>query len=133
MEASANIACDDGSLPEDNIINTWGPNVRGCGERAGRSLDVIDTMTEKIRKAGFVDIEEKMYKWPIGPWPRDQRYKEAGTVNFEHWMSGMEGWGMYLFTKFGAPEPWTKEEVHVYVAKLRAELKNPHFHVYEQA
>lgn len=90
-------------------------------------------MTETIRKAGFVDIHEKNYKWPLGPWPRDQKYKEAGTVNFQHWMSGLEGWCMWLLTKFGSPEPWTQEEVHVYVAKMRAELKNPRFHIYERA
>ncbi|KAJ5584793.1 uncharacterized protein N7459_004593 [Penicillium hispanicum] len=133
VEASPFIQCDDNSLPPDNVLNTWGPNVRSCGERAGRSLDTVDTMSEAIRKAGFVDMNEKTYKWPIGPWPRDQKYKEAGTVNFQHWISGMEGWSMWLLTKFGSPEPWTKEEVLVYVARLRAQLKDPRFHIYERA
>lgn len=133
LEASPAIQCDDDSLPQDNILRGWGPTIFGCGERAGRDCDTIDTMAETIRKAGFVDVHEKSYKWPIGPWPRDQKYKEAGTVNFQHWMSGMEGWCMWLLTKFGSPEPWAKEEVLVYVAKLRAELKNPRFHVYQRA
>lgn len=133
VEASPYILCDDQSLPLDNVLRSWGPNVSGCGERAGRHLDAIDTMQESIRKAGFVEIHEQPYKWPIGPWARDQKYKEAGIVNYQHWLSGMEGWCMWLLTKFGTPEPWTKEDVHVYVAKLRAELKNPHFHVYQRA
>lgn len=90
-------------------------------------------MQDAFRKAGFVDIHEKEYKWPIGPWARDQKYKEAGTVNYQHWMSGMEGWAMWLLCKFGAPEPWSQEEVIVYVAKLRAELQNPRYHIYERA
>lgn len=90
-------------------------------------------MQDAFRKAGFVDVCEKEYKWPIGPWARDQKYKEAGTVNYQHWMSGMEGWAMWLLCKFGAPEPWSQEEVIVYVAKLRAELKNPRYHIYERA
>ncbi|KAJ6133723.1 hypothetical protein N7523_000045 [Penicillium sp. IBT 18751x] len=133
LEASPRVECDDGSLPEDNIIHTWAPNIFACGEAAGRRCDTIDTMYETIRKAGFVDVREKTYKWPIGPWARDQRYKEAGTVNFQHWMSGMEGWSMWLLTKFGAPEPWTQDEVLVYVARLRKELKNPRFHLYQRA
>lgn len=133
LEAHPGVECDDGSLPEDNILRGWGPTILGCGERAGRDCDTIDTMPETIRKAGFVDVHEKSYKWPIGPWPRDQKYKEAGMVNFQHWMSGMEGWCMWLLTKFGSPKPWTKDEVHVYVAKLRAELKNPRFHIYQRA
>jgi hypothetical protein len=90
-------------------------------------------MQDAFRNAGFVDIHQKEYKWPIGPWPRDQKYKEAGTVNYQHWMSGMEGWAMWLLTKFGEPEPWSHDEVIVYVAKLRAELKNPKYHIYERA
>ncbi|OQD76371.1 hypothetical protein PENDEC_c004G06193 [Penicillium decumbens] len=133
LEASPCIECDDGTLPADNILQSWGPNIFACGEAAGRECDVIDTMHETIRKAGFVDVHDKTYKWPIGPWARDQRYKEAGTVNFHHWMSGMEGWCMWLLTKFGSPEPWTKDEVLVYVAKLRKELKNPRFHIYQRA
>lgn len=45
----------------------------------------------------------------------------------------MEGYGMFLFTKFGDPVPWSKEEVQVYTAKLRNELKNPRFHIYHEA
>ncbi|KAJ5310324.1 oxidoreductase [Penicillium atrosanguineum] len=132
IEASPYIECDDGSLPSDNVLCTWGPNVSDCGKRAGRDLDSIDTMQESIHKAGFVDIQEQSYKWPIGPWARDQKYKEAGIVNYQHWLSGMEGWCMWLLTKFGTPKPWTKEDVQVYNAKLRTELKNPHFHIYQR-
>ncbi|OKP13887.1 hypothetical protein PENSUB_462 [Penicillium subrubescens] len=133
IEASPVVLCDDGSLPADNILHSWGVYTMECAKKAGRELNAIDTMAENIRKAGFVEIHEKESKWPIGPWPRDKRLKEAGVVNFQHWMSGMEGWCMWLLTKFGSPQPWTKEEVHVYVAKMRAELKTPRFHIYQRA
>ncbi|KAJ5567881.1 hypothetical protein N7450_010367 [Penicillium hetheringtonii] len=133
VEASPVIECDDGSVPKDSILNTWGPNTRESAIKSGRDLDAIDHMKESIRTAGFVDIHEQEYKWPIGPWPRDKKYKEAGTVNFQHWLSGMEGWCMWLLTKFGSPAPWTKEEVLVYVAKLRKEIKIPRYHTYQRA
>ncbi|KAJ5414374.1 hypothetical protein N7509_001001 [Penicillium cosmopolitanum] len=105
------VECDDGSLPEDSVLSKWGPNIRGCGERAGRTCDVIFTMAKSIREKGFIDMHEKNYKWPIGPWAKHQKFKEAGLLNYEHWMSGIEGWCMWLLTKFGAPKPWKKEEV----------------------
>jgi hypothetical protein len=132
LEASPAISCDDGSLPPESILHTWGVYMMECAAKAGRELTAIDTMSESIRKAGFVDVREKEYKWPIGPWPRDKKFKEAGVVNFQHWMSGMEGWSMWLLTKFGSPQPWTKEEVLVYVAKMRAELQNPRYHIYQR-
>ncbi|OQD90538.1 hypothetical protein PENANT_c001G00487 [Penicillium antarcticum] len=133
LEISPYVFCDDGSLPDDSILHTWGPTFFDCTVRAGRPICTIDTMDSSMRKFGFVDIHEKEYKWPIGPWPRDQKYKEAGTAHYQHWLSGMEGWCMWLLTKFGAPDPWSKDEVTVYVAKLRAEIKNPHYHIYQRA
>ncbi|KAJ5774771.1 hypothetical protein N7457_009667 [Penicillium paradoxum] len=133
LEASPFIECDDDSLPADSLLRTWGPTLTACGSRAGRPLEIMDTIQDAFHKAGFVDVHQKEYKWPIGPWARDQKFKEAGTVNFHHWMSGMEGWAMWLLCKFGAPQPWTQDEVIVYVAKMRAEMKNPRYHIYERA
>ena len=126
------IETDDGSLPSDNILNDWGPNMLNCGERAGRGCDTFDSMVDRIRGAGFSNVHQKNYKWPIGPWPRDQQLKDAGMVNLQHWLSGMEGWCMWLLTRFGAPHPWSQEEVQVYVAKLRNELIKPRFHIYHK-
>ncbi|KAJ5611373.1 hypothetical protein N7510_008092 [Penicillium lagena] len=133
LEASPVINCDDGSLPLDNVLNEWGPSMMGCGERCGRPCDILDTMPARIRNAGFVDVHEKVYKWPIGPWAKNRQYKEAGAINLEHWMRGLEGWCMWLLTKFGAPEPWSLEKVQAFVAQIRNELKNPRFHIYQNA
>lgn len=36
----------------------------------------------------------------------------------------------FLLTKFGEPEPWTPEQVQVYLAKVRQELNNSGYHSY---
>ena len=87
-------------------------------------------MRAAIEKAGFVNAQEKLYKLPIGGWPKHPVYKDAGRVNREHWKSGLEGWAMYLLTKYGAPHPWTADEVRVYVAGVRTELGKPGQHIY---
>ncbi|OQE00705.1 hypothetical protein PENVUL_c047G01343 [Penicillium vulpinum] len=133
LESSPCIECDDGSLPANSILREWGPNMNACGARAGRPLETIDTMRGAMEKAGFVDLHEQVYRWPIGPWARDKKYKEAGVVNFQHWLSGMEGWCMWLLTHFGSPSPWSKDEVTVYLAKVRSEIKNPRYHLYQRA
>lgn len=121
---------DDGSLPSDSLLAGWGPTFLGCGERSGRPLDTQLTMRAAIEKAGFVDVHEKLYKCPIGAWPKDPVLKDAGAVNMEHWMTGLEGWAMWLLTKYGAPKPWTPEEVRVYVATVRNELRDPRLHIW---
>lgn len=102
-----------------------------CGQRAGRPLTTQSTMKAAIEKAGFVDVHEHVYKVPLGPWAKNDLLKEAGRVNYLVWTSGLEGYAMWLLTKFGAPEPWTKEEVHVFLASVRKELSDPSIHAYQ--
>jgi hypothetical protein len=130
---SSFIECDDGSAPNDSILFDWGRRLTNAANKAGRPLGIMRTFQESIEKAGFMDIHTKDHKWPIGPWPRDKILKEVGYVNYRHWLIGMEGYGMWLLTKYGDPVPWTKEEVQVYVAKMRKELSNPRIHVYHRA
>lgn len=54
-----------------------------------------------VTDAGFVDVVESRYKWPIGDWPADPRLKEMGVLNARHWIEGLEGWTMRMLTKFG--------------------------------
>lgn len=121
---------DDGSLDPQSILSGWGPNFLGCAERAGRPLNTQETMKASIEKAGFINVQEKLYKCPIGSWPRDKIYKDAGRVNMEHWKAGLEGWAMWLLTKHGLPQPWSSEEVLVYVANVRNEIVRPNLHCY---
>lgn len=37
---------------------------------------------------------------------------------------------MFTLTKFGDPQPWSPEEVPVYVAKVRKEMVSGGFHSY---
>jgi hypothetical protein len=87
-------------------------------------------MKAAIESAGFINVHEDLFKCPIGSWPKNKKLKEAGRVNLQHWSSGLDGWAMFLLTKFGAPRPWSADEVRVYVAKVRAELQSPGQHIY---
>lgn len=121
---------DDGTLKKDSVLAGWGDLFIRCSERAGRSLRTQETMRGQMEKVGFVDAHEELYKIPLGPWAKDEQLKEAGQLQYAHWNTALEGWAMWLLTKFGEPEPWTKEEVQVYLARVRAELKDPHVHRY---
>ncbi|KAJ5780796.1 hypothetical protein N7457_005956 [Penicillium paradoxum] len=133
MELDVRVYSDDNTLKKDSNLAAWGDNFIACSERAGRSLLTQETMRGAIEKAGFVDVHEKLYKVPLGPWPKDNVLKEAGQLQFFHWTAALEGWAMWLLTKFGAPTPWTNDEVQIYLTKVRAELKNPRTHAYEYA
>lgn len=133
IEMDIRCECDDESIPADSILLTWGLRFFAAGEKLGKSLDITKTMRTSIKEAGFVEIHEETKKWPIGPWPRDKTLKDAGMVNLQHWLAGMEGYSMHLLTRYGDPAPWSKEEVLVYVAQMRKALGNPHIHAFQRA
>jgi hypothetical protein len=130
LELDVRVMSDDASLAPDSLLANWGQTFLDCAPRAGRPLDTQLTMKAQIEDAGFVDVQEQLYKRPIGSWPRDRLLKDAGRINLVHWSSGLEGWAMFLLTRWGSPEPWSADEARVYVAKVRAELKRPGLHVW---
>ncbi|KAJ5728604.1 uncharacterized protein N7483_003112 [Penicillium malachiteum] len=132
-EFDIRVYSDDGSLPKDSVLSEWGHMFIPCGERAGRPLTTQETMRGALKQAGFVDIQEKLYKVPMGPWPRDKLLKEVGLLNYHHWMVGLEGYAMWFLTNYGSPDPWTKDEVEVYLAKVRLDLRNTKYHGYGYA
>ena len=40
----------------------------------------------------------------------------------------MEGFPLFVLTNYGLPEPWTVEEVQVYLAKAKEKVDNPTVH-----
>lgn len=130
VELDVRVMSDDESLPKDSLLAGWGQNFLGCSERSGRPLSTQTTMAGRITAAGFTNLQDDLFKCPLGSWPKDKRLKEAGRVNLHHWSSGLDGWAMWLLTKHGAPTPWSADVVRVYVAKVRQELKQKGLHIY---
>ncbi|CAG8118490.1 unnamed protein product [Penicillium salamii] len=133
VELDVRLYSDDNTLKEDSYLGGWGNNFIGCSDRSGRSLLTQESMRGTMEKAGFVDAHEVLYKIPVGPWPRDKLLKETGRLQYLHWTTALEGWAMWLLTRFGAPSPWSSDEVQVYLTKVRSELRNPHVHAFEYA
>lgn len=133
VEMDVGIFCDDGTLPSDSILTTWGNVMSACAERADRPFDTIYKMRGRMEEAGFVNVQQQDYKAPVGTWPKMQIYKDAGRVNLKGIMAGLEGYVLFMLTKFGAPKPWSVEEVKKYVERAKVDLNNPKYHVYNKA
>lgn len=48
--------CDDGTLPDDPVLSTRGDDMIAC---AGRPVDAMDTMRERIKEAGFIYVQHQ--------------------------------------------------------------------------
>ena len=60
-----------------------------------------------------------------------QVYKDAGVMCKEQFKRGAEGWVMYFLTTWVEPR-YSKEEVQVYLGKLRLEI-DAGWHIYQKA
>lgn len=63
---------------------------------------------------------------PLGKWPRDPRLKEIGACTSTAIGNDVEGYVLYMATLLG----WSKEEVTVFAAHLRKEIRDPAIHSY---
>ena len=98
--------------------------------KAVKGLVSVFKTRARIQKAGFVNVQEKLYKVPLGDWAKNEVPKEAGRFCKVQLLSGLEGCSLSLFTKLGSPTPWSAEEVQVFLATLRAEVEEKRVHAY---
>jgi hypothetical protein len=89
---------EDGST-DSTIFEEWGKVSLQAGDAFGKTLRIVDEAKAKMIAAGFVDVVERRFKVPIGPWAKDPHLKELGRYNRLHWEEGIEGWAMMLLTK----------------------------------
>ncbi|KAF5710362.1 hypothetical protein FMUND_9564 [Fusarium mundagurra] len=94
------ITCDDGTLPPDCEVLRSGLLSIEASAKAGRAINLAPKYKSFLEKAGFVDVVEKQFKWPINEWPKDKHYKELGKWSYANINSGLEGLLLGLFTRF---------------------------------
>lgn len=130
-----------------------------CGRRLKKTFKIAEEMAGMISSAGFVDVVEKRFKWPIGPWSSDPRLKEIGRWNLLNWEEGMEGWVIAPYTRVlgvseffifhfsfpwldshmgieltegGVYVQWSAADVQEWLAEIRKALRDRKKHVYHE-
>ncbi|KAJ9134150.1 methyltransferase [Pleurostoma richardsiae] len=126
-EASARMECDDGTVGDKSAINEWGKFFIEGGRKLGRTFTIIDDdLQEKgIRTAGFTDIQKWDFKAPIGAWPKDPKLKEVGQYAQLALEQDYEGYVLFMANLVAG---WTRQEVTVYCAQLRREIRSTKNH-----
>ncbi|KAK6529437.1 hypothetical protein TWF281_008612 [Arthrobotrys megalospora] len=120
---------DDGSMPEDASLNQYINHFHAACEKMGKhTRGQPQSVKDELRKVGFTDIVEDVKKCPQNPWPKkDEHLKALGRYSLLNLLDGLEGFAMKLFTGI---LKWRKEEVDIFVAKLKQESCNKHYHMY---
>ena len=64
---------------------------------------------------------------PWGFWPKDPAIKEIGIFNLQQMLNGLEAFSLRPFCEIMG---WTEEQVLVFLAGVRKEMKDPRIHGY---
>jgi hypothetical protein len=91
--------CDDGTMPENYILNEWWDFVGKGLAVFGRDLDAVLKMGQHLRDAGFVNVEERTVKIPIGHWPKNKKLRMAGLYCRASIEDGLEGLSLGPLTR----------------------------------
>ncbi len=81
-------------MPKDSLLANLYDVVGACAKTAGNDIDIADDMVNLIKTAGFVNVQEKNFKVPIGGWSKHQVYQDAGKCQLKHFKTALEGWVM---------------------------------------
>jgi ubiquinone/menaquinone biosynthesis C-methylase UbiE len=90
---------EDDSI-KGTTLEMWGPLALEAGDKFGKTFRIADETKGCMEASGFTNVTYQKFKWPIGPWPKDPKLKELGAYNRLGWEEGLEGWAMFLFTKY---------------------------------
>ncbi|KAF5603210.1 L-ascorbate oxidase [Fusarium pseudocircinatum] len=127
-EASCNVSSDDGTVAPNSAMGHWGEFFKEGGKKIGTSFSVVEDGTQRkaMEKAGFVNIQEFDFRNPVGTWPTDPVEKRMGAYSKYGLETDSEGFILFMAHTLG----WTREEILVYVAQFRREIRSGKHHGY---
>lgn len=114
LEHSVQPISDDDTVDENTFFTLWGKTVIEMGGKFGKSFTIWEESKARMERAGFVDVVEKTYKWPVNGWPSPEhttgpddfdknwkRLREIGVWNQLRLYDGIEGFMIRLLTVVG--------------------------------
>jgi hypothetical protein len=140
----AQFLSDDDTVEKATNAQMWMAKIVEGAAMFGKPIDSTPNWEQKIKEAGFVDVKQVIHKValhplsnvssantavqvPIGSWPKDAKLKEIGKFQALQEAKVIESYTPGLFTRVLG---WSNEEVQVFIAKIKNELKDPAIHLY---
>ncbi|KAI9843532.1 MAG: hypothetical protein M1837_006287 [Sclerophora amabilis] len=118
---------DDGSLRPEQPVLGWINSLIKCITDFGKEPSPGPKLKGWVEDAGFKNVEQRKFRLPIGPWPKDKHLKTLGSWTLVAAEDGLEAFTLRLYTNVLG---WKPEEVQVLLANVRKDLRNPKIHAY---
>jgi hypothetical protein len=101
IEHGVKVKADDDTLPPDHVYHTWSDSCLKLTEKTGKKLQIFEEVKDRLLHAGFVDVVEVPFNWPVNGWSSNPKLKELGRWNQYRLHEGVEGYVLRLLTTVG--------------------------------
>ncbi|KAH8885436.1 S-adenosyl-L-methionine-dependent methyltransferase [Thozetella sp. PMI_491] len=120
------LRCDDDTMTDDFPLKQFMSKVGQAMSLFGFDFGIVPKIGAMMEKAGYVNVQKKVYKVPCGTWPKDRRLKLIGMyqrVSVESVLGATAG---KPFLALGMSQP----EIEVFLVGVRKALKDDSVHAY---
>lgn len=126
FDFTARFGCIDESLAGTALENFSEMMIEGT-RRLGKDLTHATRYKDYMEAAGFVDIVEERFQWPINTWPKGTYYKTLGLWYNRDLLDGLSGIAMAICTR---GLNMSREDVELLLVNVRNDLKDTRIHAY---
>ncbi|KAK2055732.1 S-adenosyl-L-methionine-dependent methyltransferase [Colletotrichum caudatum] len=127
QEGEFTFESDDGTLTPEQPLSEFARLIREATEKFGRRFVPLPELEPLMAEAGFEDVVVKKFKWPSNPWPKDPHLRRIGEWNYHNFVDAAEAMALAPLTR---GHDWTKEEVQVFLIRVRKDMRDPRIHSY---
>ena len=92
--------------------------------RHGKDFTIPTRWKDMLRDAGFIDIHQKWYNWPIGPWSKGKKNKLLGRLLLADLHDGLAASTAIYVNLLG----WTLDEAHALVKRAQEDMMSQKNH-----
>lgn len=100
----------------------WCEKLIAAAMKAGINARAPLKFRDQLTEAGFVDIQSKTIRWPVGPWPESKKDKTLGVWAQRNMIDGLEAAAMGFLSRY---DGWTREEVLELVNAAKTKFSIP--------
>jgi SAM-dependent methyltransferase len=127
QEFEAKIRSEDDTISHAPWICEWDDKIKEASRSFGKDMNLAATHKQSLIDAGFVNVNDDVYKVPIGTWAKDKKLKELGLFEAAMMLDSVEPYTLALFTRV---LQYSNEQAQLWMAMVRKELKDPKLHLY---
>lgn len=118
---------EDGTLAPNNPLKEYWDHIAEGLLARGVDFHLAPQLASMMRAAGFVNVTERVFFTPIGPWPRNRALREVGLYWRAVLMEGLEAIALGpMIRGLG----WRKVEVDVFLSTVRKAYLDRSTHSY---